>query len=48
MKYFLAGEYFGLENLLPETLPYDNNDLKTRKILNFRKARHRPAKVLTQ
>ena len=44
----IKSENFRLENELPETLPYDRNDLKTRRILNLRKARYVPAIAVTQ
>jgi hypothetical protein len=37
-----------MPNELPETLPYDNNGLKTCRILNIRKARYVPAIAVTQ
>jgi len=42
----IKGENFHLEKELPETLPYDNNDLQMHRILNFRKARYVPAVVI--
>ena len=42
----IKGENFHLEKELPETLPYDNNDLQMHRILNFRKARYVPAAAI--